>query len=97
MAKAYTVIKTTEELAKSLGLNEDEARIMEKKIELIVKIKKIMKSNGITQEELAKLVETSRPRITSILNINTRKVSIDFLMKVLYKLGYVTNFTLKRA
>ena len=45
----------------------------------------------------AALARTSRTRVTAILNRNTKAVSTDLLLRVLYALGYTAKITFKSA
>ena len=40
---------------------------------------------------------TSRTRVTAILNRNTKAVSTDLLLRILYSLGYTAKITFKAA
>jgi plasmid maintenance system antidote protein VapI len=46
---------------------------------------------------VARLAHTSRTRVTAILNRNTKDVSTDLLLRVLYALGYTAKITFQRA
>jgi hypothetical protein len=46
---------------------------------------------------LPRLARTSRTRVTAIMNRNTKDISTDLLLRVLYALGYTAKITLQRA
>jgi DNA-binding XRE family transcriptional regulator len=77
---------TTEELAKSLGVNAKEVQEKQKLMSLIVKVRK---SLGLSQASLAKKVGVSQSRIAQIESgVGTAKVTFDVLLNVLATLGY---------
>jgi len=41
--------------------------------------------------------KTSRSRVTAIMNRNTKDISTDLLLRVLYALGYTAKVTFKAA
>lgn len=77
---------TTEELAKSLGVNAKEVHEKQKLMSLIVKVRKGL---GLSQASLAKKVGVSQSRIAQIESgVGTAKVTFDVLLNVLATLGY---------
>jgi DNA-binding LacI/PurR family transcriptional regulator len=46
---------------------------------------------------VARLAGTSRTRVTAILNRNTKDISTDLMLRVLYALGYTAKVRFKRA
>ncbi len=54
-------------------------------------------AKNLTHAQVAGLARTSRTRITAILNRNTKAVSTDLLLRVLYSLGYTAKITFKGA
>lgn len=86
---------TSEELAKSLGLNLYEIR--EKK-RLMSLINKIRKEKKLSQQALAKKVGVTQGRIAQIESgIGTRKVTFEVLFNVLRHLGYECKIVAKKA
>ena len=80
--------KTVEEIAKALGLSSAEGAELAFRSELNSRIIKIVKRNKITHAQLAKLVGSSRTRMTALLNRNISDVSTDLMLRVLSALGY---------
>jgi len=92
MKKANPVVaRNSRELASAFGLSPAEGAEVELRIVDIVARKKL------THAEVAKLARTSRTRVTAILNRNTKSVSTDLLLRVLYALGYMAKLRIKRA
>jgi len=86
---------TTEELAKSLGVNPTEVREKQKLIQFIVDARKKEK---ISQAALAKKVGVTQGRIAQIESgVGTSKVTFDVLLNILSVLGYDFKIVSKKA
>lgn len=86
---------STEELAKSLGVNPKEVQEKQKLMQLIMKTRK---SKGLSQAALAKKVGVSQSRIAQIESgVGTAKVTFDVLLSVLNVLGYDFTIVPKKA
>ena len=94
--KNSIVAHNATELAKALGLKEEDAVAMEFRARLNKKIVELMKAGGLTHAEVARKAGASRTRITAILNGQTLGVSTDFLLRILYALGCKTAPTFSR-
>lgn len=95
--KKRVVIRTSRELAKALGLAPAEGAEIELRSELNTKIVEEVKRRGLTHAEVARIARSSRTRVTAILNRNTKDVSTDLLLRVLYALGWTARVKFKRA
>jgi predicted XRE-type DNA-binding protein len=91
------VTRNARELAAALGLTPADGAEIELRSELNSKIAEIVRRKALTHAEVARLAKTSRTRITAILNRNTKNVSTDLLLRVLYALGYTAKIKFKRA
>lgn len=91
------VTRNAGELAKALGLSPADGAEIELRSELNSKIVEIVRRKALTHAEVARLAKSSRTRITAILNRNTKNVSTDLLLRVLYALGYTAKLTIKKA
>jgi predicted XRE-type DNA-binding protein len=89
--------RTAGELAKALGLAPADGAEIELRSTLNSKIVEIVQRKGLTHAQVARLARTSRTRVTAIMNRNTRQVSTDLLLRVLYSLGYTAKITFKNA
>ena len=74
--------KEAKKLAQELGLSEVDAFIMELKAKLYTKSAALIKASKLTHEEIAKLIGTSRARISRIANRGENNVSIELLLKL---------------
>ncbi|MEQ1946892.1 MAG: XRE family transcriptional regulator [Bryobacteraceae bacterium] len=82
------VANTPESLAETLGLSRAEAQEWQFQHELLARLKVAIKREGITHAALAAQAQTSRTRVTAILNGNLEHVSSDLLIRLLGALGY---------
>ncbi len=61
------------------------------------KIVEVVRRKGLTHAQVARLASSSRTRVTAIMNRNTRDISTDLLLRVLYSLGYTAKIKLQKA
>jgi len=91
------VARTPEELADALGLSESAAKEWQVQHILLMRLKEIVRQQGITHTEIAKRAGTSRTRVTAILNDDLEHVSSDLLIRILASLGYRVRVSVVRS
>ena len=91
------VTRTAEQLAKALGLTPADGAEIELRSTLNSKIVEAVRRKGLTHTQVARLARASRTRVTAIMNRNTKNISTDLLLRVLYALGYTAKITFKTA
>lgn len=91
------IARNAAELAKVLGLSKADGVEMEIRSTLNDKIIEIVEKNGLTHSHVAKLADTSRTRMTAILNRNTYQVSTDLLLRILAALGVRPRISFSKA
>ena len=84
-------------LAKAFGLTPADGAEIELRSSLNSKIADEVRRNGYTHAEVARRAGTSRTRVTAIVNRNTKDISTDLLLRVLYALGWTAQVRFKRA
>src|SRR5262245_4978628 len=89
--------RNAKELAKALGLTPADAVELEIRSSLNDKIIEVVNKRGLTHEQVAKLAQTSRTRVTAILNRNTHDISVDLMLRVLGSLGVQARLQFTRA
>jgi predicted XRE-type DNA-binding protein len=98
MKKTKAVVtRTAAGLAKALGLTPADGAEIELRSDLNSKIVDVVREKGLTHAQVARLARTSRTRVTAIMNRNTKDVSTDLLLRVLYALGYTAKVKFKKA
>lgn len=91
------VARNAAELAKVLGLTPAEGLEIEIRSDLNDKIISVAREKELTHEQLATLAQTSRTRITAILNRNTHDISTDLMLRILASLGVQAKLRFKDA
>ena len=98
MKKSKAIVtRTASELAKALGLTPADGAEIQLRSDLNSKIVEIVQSKGLTHTQVARLARTSRTRVTAIMNRNTKDISTDLLLRVLYALGYTAKIRFEKA
>ncbi len=69
-----------------LGLSEDEAVFIDLKLALKESLKQLRIRRGMTQVQLAKLLDSSQSRVAK-MEAGDPSVSLDLLVRSLFKLG----------
>lgn len=92
-----TKTKTAADLARAFGLTAADAAEIGLRSELNSKIVNEVKRRRFTHAEVARMAKTSRTRVTAILNRNTKDISTDLLLRVLYALGWTARVKFRRA
>jgi predicted XRE-type DNA-binding protein len=91
------VTRNAAELAKALGLTPSAGAEIELRSHLNSKIAEVVGKKGLTHSQVARLARTSRTRVTAIMNRNTKDISTDLLLRVLYALGYTAKIRFQKA
>ena len=92
-----TVTRTAVELAKALGLTPADGAEIALRSDLNSKIVEVVQRKGLTHAQVARLARTSRTRLTAIMNRNSKDISTDLLLRVLYSLGYIAKLKFQKA
>ncbi len=98
MKKSKVIVtRDAGEVAKALGLTAAAGAEIELRSPLNSKIVEVVRKKRLTHGQVAKLAETSRTRVTAIMNGNTRDISTDLMLRVLYALGYTAKIRFQKA
>ncbi len=95
-AKPITA-KNAKELAEILGLSPADGLEIEIRSELNDKIIEVVQKKGLTHAQVAKLANTSRTRVTALLNRNTYEISTDLMLRVLGAIGIQAKLQFRNA
>lgn len=66
-----------------------ELSMVSMKSKMMIVITMIIRENGWTQAEAARRLGVSQPRISNVMNGKLSKFSIDMLMEMMGKMGYL--------
>jgi predicted XRE-type DNA-binding protein len=91
-----TIARNSQELARALGLPPAQGAQIELRAALCGKLIAIAESKKLTHAQIARAAETSRSRITAILNRNLHGVSTDLLLRIVSSLGYRARINLTK-
>ena len=80
-----------------LGLDDYDSWLISTKNKIIASIVKARKKQSLSQKELAEMLGTTQSVISRIENGTSRKITLDYLMKVVTILGISPKVTLKQA
>jgi len=98
MKKTKAVVtRSAGELAKALGLRAADGAEIALRSDLNSKIIELVRRKRVTHAQVARLAGTSRTRVTAMLNRNTRDISTDLMLRVLYALGYTAKIKIQKA
>ena len=90
-----TIARNAKELAEALGLSPADGLEIEIRSDLNDKIIEVVKKKGLTHVEVAKLAKTSRTRITTLMNRNTKEISTDLMLRILAAIGVYAKIQFK--
>jgi predicted XRE-type DNA-binding protein len=88
---------TAAELAKALGLAPADGAEIQLRSDLHAKIVAIVRRKSLSHAQVVRLGRTSRTRVTAIMNRNTKDISTDLFLRVLYALGYTAKIRFQPA
>jgi predicted XRE-type DNA-binding protein len=91
------IARTAGELARVLGLAPADGAEIELRSVLNSKIVEVVRRKNLTHSQVARLARTSRTRVTAIMNRNTKDISTDLLLRVLYALGWTAKISFRSA
>jgi predicted XRE-type DNA-binding protein len=98
MKKSKAIVtRSAAELARALGLRPADGAEIELRTALNSKIVETVRRKSLTHAQVARLARTSRTRVTAIMNRNTKDISTDLMLRVLYALGYTAKIAFQRA
>lgn len=83
MKKPLKISKAAKKMSEDLDLSDVDAYIMEIKAKLYTQSAKLINASSLTHESIAKLIGTSRSRISRISKHGENNISIEILLKLI--------------
>lgn len=80
-----------------LGFAPGQARNLQLRSELMVRIERFVKASRMTQTEAAKRLGVTQPRLNDLLRGKIEKFSLDALVRMLAHAGLRVELTVKKA
>ena len=93
---AQKTIKSDENVFEALGFGEEEASNLKIRAELMDQLDDLIKKQNWTQEQAAKAMNVSQPRVSDLVNGRIDKFTIDTLIKMLSVFGRKVEIKVKR-
>ncbi len=92
-----TVTRSAAELAKAPDLTPADGAEMALRSDLNSKIVEVVQRKSLTHGQVARRARTSRTRVNAIMNRDTKDISTDLLLRVVYSLGYTAKIKFQKA
>ena len=84
-------------LFRSLGFTDGEAQNLALRSDLMIRIEKLVLATGLTQQESAKVLGVTQPRLNALLKGRIEDFSIDALVNMLARAGMQVKMTVRKA
>ncbi|HEV8646042.1 MAG TPA: XRE family transcriptional regulator [Burkholderiales bacterium] len=96
--KARTVLKKgSGNVFADLGFAENEAQNLALRSDLMIRIEKLVRDSGMTQQQAAKTLGVTQPRLNALLKGKIADFSLDALVNMLARAGMQVKMTVKKA
>ncbi len=82
---------------KDIGFSPEEAAILAMRVDLSIEIDKYIKKKRLTQKAAASFFEVTQPKISKIVRGDLRGFSIDYLVKMVSKIGKHPRITFRKV
>lgn len=97
MTEKTKMVHGSDNVFRDLGFPEDEARNLMLRSELMMKVEYFVKKSGLTQQEAARTLGITQPRLNLLLKGKIDKFSLDALVNMLTRAGMQVKLTVKKA
>ena len=95
---ARTVLKKgSSNVFTDLGFAESEAQNLALRSDLMIRIEKLVRDSGMTQQQVAKTLGVSQPRLNALLKGKIADFSLDALVNMLARAGMQVKMTVRKA
>lgn len=78
-----------------LATNPVELAMTSLKSKLMIVLTMIIREKGLTQQEAAKVIGVSQPRISNLMNGKISKFSVDILIEMIGRMGYLMDISFR--
>ena len=97
MTERIKITKGSGNVFHDLGFPEGEAQNLLLRSDLMIRIEKIVKDGGMTQQEAAKALGITQPRLNALLKGKISDFSLDALVNMLTRAGMQVKMTVRKA
>jgi predicted XRE-type DNA-binding protein len=97
MSKKMEVTKGSDNVFRDIGFTEGEAENLRLRSELMIRIEDFVEKSGLTQQEAARVLGITQPRLNLLLKGKIDKFSLDALVNMLSRAGMRVKLTVRKA
>lgn len=97
MTKRVKIEKGSGNVFQDIGFAPHEAHNLQMRAELMTKVETFVEKSGLTQQDAAKLLGVTQPRLNDLLKGKIDKFSLDALVNMLACAGMKVKFTVRKA
>lgn len=96
--KARIVLKKgSNNIFTDLGFTASESQNLALRSDLMIRIEKLVQDSGMTQQQAAKTLGVTQPRLNALLKGKIADFSLDALVNMLARAGMQVKMTVKKA
>jgi predicted XRE-type DNA-binding protein len=85
--KSVSMTRSSDNVFRDVGFPREQAEHLQIRADLMIQIRKVVASHGLTQSEVAKVLRVSQPRVSDLLRGRIDLFSTDALINMLGRLG----------
>lgn len=82
---------------KDLGFSDTEAENLKLRSDLMIKVDGFVEKSGMTQQEAARILGITQPRLNQLLKGKIEKFSLDALVNMLARAGMRVSVSVRKA
>lgn len=97
MTERLKITKGSGNIFRDLGFSQGEAQNLALRSDLMIRIEKLVKETGLTQQQAAKVLGITQPRLNALLKGRIVDFSLDALVNMLAHAGMQVKMTVKKA
>jgi len=97
MTERLKITKGSGNIFLDLGFPQGEAQNLALRSDLMIRIEKLVKETGLTQQQAAKVLGITQPRLNALLKGRIEDFSLDALVNMLARAGMQVKMTVKKA
>jgi predicted XRE-type DNA-binding protein len=95
LTRNLRVTPSTGNVFRDLGFSEEEAAHLLVRSDLMIQVQKLIAARRLTQQQVAKVLRVTQPRVSDLLRGRIDLFSTDTLLDMLGRLGVRVRFVLK--
>jgi predicted XRE-type DNA-binding protein len=93
---AVRMRRSSENVFRDVGFPKAEAAHLLIRTDLMIQLTKLIKERGLTQQQAAKALEVTQPRISDLVRGRIELFTIDTLVEMLERFGVAVTVKMKR-